>query len=108
MTKRKLHLSSGVNETMMSRRRQGDVCGLEKPLPRQPIFVDYMRELIEQLRLQGRYGTAKNYEKALRVFTKFMGDNEFPLAAISSRTMAEFNSYLLRRGLLRNSISFYM
>ena len=108
MTKRNLHLSSGVNETMMSRRRQGDACGLEKPLPRQPFFVDYMRELIEQLRLQGRYGTAKNYEKALHVFTKFMGSNEFPLAAISSRTIAEFNSYLLRRGLLRNSISFYM
>lgn len=108
MIKRKLHLSSGINETMMSCSRKGGSCGYEKPLPRQTLFVDYMRELIEQLRLQGRYGTATNYEKALRMFTKFMGDNEFALAAINSRAMAEFNSYLLRRGLLRNSISFYM
>ncbi|MBR5848069.1 MAG: site-specific integrase [Bacteroidaceae bacterium] len=101
MTKRKLHLSSGASGATMPRRH-------EKPLPR-PVFLShYMRELIEQLRLQGRYGTAANYEKTLRVFSKFMGGKELPLTAITGRTIADFNTYLLRRGLLRNSISFYM
>lgn len=101
MTKRKLHLSSGAGGAMMPRRR-------EKPLLRTVFLSNYMRELIEQLRLQGRYGTAANYEKALRVFSKFMGGTELPLTAITGRTIADFNTYLLRRGLLRNSISFYM
>lgn len=101
MTKRKLHLSSGAGGTTMLRRR-------EKPLPRPVLLADYMRELIERLRLDGRYGTANNYEKALRVFSKFMGGKEMPLSAICSRTIADYNTYLLRRGLLRNSISFYM
>lgn len=101
MTKRKLHLSSGAGAATMPRRH-------EKPLPR-PVFLSrYMCELIEQLRLQGRYGTATNYEKGLRVFSKFMGGKELPLTAITGRTIADFNTYLLRRGLLRNSISFYM
>ena len=80
----------------------------EKPLLRTVFLSHYMRELIEQLRLQGRYGTAANYEKTLRVFSKFMGGKELPLTAITGRTIADFNTYLLRRGLLRNSISFYM
>jgi integrase len=101
MTKRKLHLSSGAGAATMPRRH-------EKPLLRTVFLSHYMRELIEQLRLQGRYGTATNYEKALRVFSKFMGGKELSLTAITGRTIADFNTYLLRRGLLRNSISFYM
>lgn len=84
MTKRKLHLSSGVGGAMMPRRR-------EKPLPRPVFFSHYMRELIEQLRLQGRYGTAANYEKTLRVFSKFMGGKELPLTAITGRTIADLH-----------------
>ena len=108
MTKRKLHLSSGAGGAMMSRRQKNDAGSRGKSLPYQPLLSDYMRGLIEQLRLEGRYGTAKNYEKALRVFTRFMGDKEFLLTAINSRMIAEFNAFLLRRGLQRNSTSFYM
>ncbi len=108
MTKRKLHLVSGAGGNMMPCRRKSDDNRREKSLSGRTLFSDYMHELIEQLRLEGRYGTAKNYEKTLRVFCKFMGGKELPLTAINSRTIAEYNTYLLRRGLLRNSISFYM
>ena len=105
MTKRKLHLASGVGDAMMPCRQKsidGGRCGGKI------LLAEYMRELIERLRLEGRYGTAKNYEKALCVFGKFMNGRELPLSAINGRTIAEYNTYLLRRGLLRNSISFYM
>lgn len=108
MTKRKLHLSSGAGGAMMSRRQKNDAGSRGKSLPCQPLLSDYMRGLIEQLRLEGRYGTAKNYEKALRMFSKFMGGKELPLTAINSRAIADYNTYLLRRGLQRNSTSFYM
>ena len=105
MTKRKLHLASGAGGAMMPCRQKsigGGRCAGKI------LLAEYMRELIERLRLEGRYGTAANYEKTLRVFSKFMGGKELPLTAITGRTIADFNTYLLRRGLLRNSISFYM
>lgn len=108
MTKRKLHLASGAGGNMMPSRRKNADSRREKPLTCRTLLSDYMRELIGQLRLEGRYGTAKNYEKTLRVFNEFMGGRELPLTAMNSRTIAEYNTYLLRRGLLRNSISFYM
>ena len=66
----------------------------------------FMREQIAQLTADNRLGTARNYTRTLRSFSGFLG--ELPFAAFTERLVEEYNAYLLRRGVVRNTVSFYM
>ena len=68
----------------------------------------YIQRQINHLRDCNRYGTASNYERAMRSFSNFTGHSKVPLTAITEQLIENYNSFLLRRGLMRNSISFYM
>lgn len=67
----------------------------------------FMKEQIDYLRRCNRIGTAGNYERAMRSFARFIGD-DLPIVAITERLIDDYNAYLLQRGVVRNSISFYM
>ena len=68
----------------------------------------FMREQIAQLTADNRLGTARNYTRTLRSFSVFLGGGELPFAAFTERLVEEYNAYLLRRGVVRNTVSFYM
>ena len=70
--------------------------------------LDYIRTQIEQLRATNRLGTAKNYEKTMCSFGEFLGDVRLPLSALTEQVITDYNSFLIQRGLVRNSVSFYM
>ena len=72
------------------------------------LVLDYMRSQVEQLRATNRLGTAKNYEKTMCSFGEFLGDVHLPLSALSEQVITDYNSFLIQRGLVRNSVSFYM
>lgn len=72
------------------------------------LVLDYMRTQIEQLRAANRLGTAKNYEKTMCSFGEFLGDVRLPLSALTEHVITNYNSFLIQRGLVRNSVSFYM
>ena len=72
------------------------------------LVLDYMRTQIEQLRATNRLGTAKNYEKTMCSFGEFLGDVRLPLTALTEQVITDYNSFLIQRGLVRNSVSFYM
>lgn len=67
----------------------------------------FMRSQIVDLRRCNRLGTASNYERALQSFARFLG-GDIPLAALSGELIDSYNAYLARRGIRRNSVSFYM
>ena len=67
----------------------------------------FMREQIAQLTADNRLGTARNYTRTLRSFSGFLGGGELPFAAFTERLVEEYNAYLLRRGVVRNTV-FYM
>lgn len=71
-------------------------------------FNEYIQQLITNLKLQGRYGTARNYEKAFKSFAKFCGGDRIPIEYINSNFVLKYNNYLIGRGVIRNTISFYM
>jgi len=78
-------------------------------LPKSHILVlDYMQTQIEQLRAANRLGTAKNYEKTMTSFGAFLGDIRLPLSALTEQVITDYNAFLIQRGLVRNSVSFYM
>ena len=70
--------------------------------------LDYMRTQVKQLRDTNRLGTAKNYEKTMCSFGKFLGDVRLPLSALTEQVIIDYNAFLVQRGLVRNSVSFYM
>lgn len=72
------------------------------------LVLDYMRTQIEQLRATNRLGTAKNYEKTMCSFGDFLRDVRLPLSALTEQVITDYNSFLIQRGLVRNSVSFYM
>lgn len=68
----------------------------------------FMREQIGRLEKADRFGTAKNYEKVLNSFSGFLEGEDLPFFALTERLVGDYNAYLLRRGMVRNSVSFYM
>ena len=72
------------------------------------LVLDYMRTQVEQLRATNRLGTAKNYEKTMCSFREFLDDVKLPLSAMTEQVVTDYNSFLIKRGLVRNSVSFYM
>ncbi len=71
-------------------------------------LLAYIRAEVDRLLRANRYGTARNYAKTARSVAAFMGGVDLSLTALDERFVAEYNVFLLRRGLVRNSISFYM
>ena len=72
------------------------------------LVLDYIHTQVEQLRATNRLGTAKNYEKTMSSFSEFLGDVRLPLSALTEQVITDYNSFLVQRGLVRNSVSFYM
>lgn len=72
------------------------------------LVLDYMRSQVEQLRATNRLGTAKNYEKTMCSFSEFLDNMYLPLSALTEQVITDYNAFLVQRGLVRNSVSFYM
>lgn len=71
-------------------------------------LLDYMGWQIVHLKAVNRLGTAHNYEKARRSIEEFLEGEQLPLSGLTEELIADYNVFLVRRGLVRNSISFYM
>lgn len=72
------------------------------------LISEFIEEQIKQLRESERFGTANNYEKTLRSFMNFIGDRKMTFSDFDENLVSDYNSYLIKRGLMRNSVSFYM
>lgn len=68
----------------------------------------FMREQIALLTKNNRLGTARNYTRAYNSFAAFLGGADLPFAAFTESLVEEYNAYLMGRGVVRNSVSFYM
>ena len=72
------------------------------------LVLDFMQNQIRLLRNANRLGTALNYEKTMKNFTEFLGGVNLPFSAMTEQLIADYNAFLVQRGMVRNSISFYM
>lgn len=68
----------------------------------------FIGERIAQLRACDRLGTARNYERAMNSLSQYLEGEDLPFAALTERFVDGYNAYLVRRGVVRNSVSFYM
>lgn len=70
--------------------------------------LDFMQKQIQLMYKANRLGTARNYEKTMKNFAEFIGGGYLPFSAMTEQLVTDYNAFLVQRGLVRNSISFYM
>lgn len=68
----------------------------------------YMKGEIEQLKSNKRLGTARSYQRTLSSFSAFLNGKDLSFTVLSEETVMSYNDWLLERGVVRNTISFYM
>lgn len=71
-------------------------------------IVEYMAMLAEQLTAANRFGTAHNYRKAIRSLELFLDGESATLSAIDEEFVGRYDVFLVQRGIVRNTRSFYM
>lgn len=77
--------------------------------PKQSIgILDFMQNQIQMLVDANRLGTALNYGKTMKCFKEFLKGKNPPFTEMTECLIANYNVFLIQRGLVRNSISFYM
>lgn len=70
--------------------------------------VSFTRKLIVDLRRIGKISMARRYGLTLNSLLKFTGDKEVKWEDFNSTLVTGFEEFLRKRGLCRNSTSFYM
>lgn len=85
-----------------------DIVGKFRQTNRQTTFFAFMRQQIKSLSNANRFGTANNYEKALCSFSTFLQGEDIHFSMMTETLVENYNAWLIRRGIVRNSISFYM
>lgn len=73
-----------------------------------PTLFSYMYKLIDRLSAAGKARTAETYYAAMSSFRHFRQSRDIPLSEITGELIEEYQMYLEKKGLIPNSISFYM
>ena len=63
---------------------------------------------IAWLQTVGRDGTAQNYQRARNSFSLYRCGRDIPLRSVTSELICDYESWLKRRSVTRNTVSFYM
>lgn len=85
-----------------------DVAKLFVKQAKSNMFCPFMREVIGKLRRMGKVRTAETYEAALRSFMAFRKHRDVALDMMDSDMMQMYEAYLKKRGVTKNTSSFYM
>lgn len=64
--------------------------------------------LIDEFKNDGRWGNARNLQRALNSFSDFLGGLDRPLKQVDERLVMEYEQWLRTRKVSKNSSSFYM
>lgn len=71
-------------------------------------ILDFARALAKELKLSGRYGTARSYTCATERFIEFTGHYDMKFEELDSSILKDFERHLLMQNKSRNTISMYM
>ncbi len=71
-------------------------------------LFNYMRGIISKLMQNGKVRTSETYTAALNSFKKFRNGEDIMLDSLNSETMEAYEAWLLSRGVVPNTTSFYI
>lgn len=89
-----------AKQSCVRRLRQADKTGIG--------FLEFANSVIELLASSGRTSTVARYSTSINSFRRFTSNKDVALAALDSRLIVEYDTYLDSLGLKSNSRSFYM
>lgn len=70
--------------------------------------IDYVNSQISLLSNAGRLGTAHNYTRTRNSLQAFLKGRDIPLRKFDETLVMEYSGFLMQRGVVRNTASFYM
>lgn len=85
-----------------------DVTGEFNRYVREYTLFNFMERTIAKLRHNGRIRTSETYKSALDSFRKFRRNEDIMIACITSEMMEDYEAWHRSRGVIPNTISFYM
>ena len=71
-------------------------------------LFNFMQGIIARLQQLGKHRTGETYHATLRSFMQFREEKDIPLEEIDADLMLIYEAHLRKKGLARNSTSFYM
>lgn len=71
-------------------------------------MLAYVETQAAGLEANGKLGTARNYRRTLGSFSDFLGGRDIPFSLVDERLVGQYDDWLRRRGVVRNTVSFYM
>lgn len=71
-------------------------------------ITDFFTKQIQKLKNDNRRGTAHNYNKTLKSLKAFMKNTDSTFNIVTEQFVESYNTFLIQRGVVRNTISFYM
>ena len=71
-------------------------------------ITDFFTQQIQKLKNDNRQGTARNYSKTLKSLKAFMKNTDSTFNIVTEQFVESYNTFLIQRGVVRNTISFYM
>ena len=79
----------------------------DEPLSKNGVF-EYLGKQIERLRSLGRIRSCEAMQSTLHSFRKFRGEIDISFTKLDKDVIEQYEAYLRKRGLSRNTTSFYM
>ena len=70
--------------------------------------IEFMQEQIDFLTDCNQLGTARNYRLATNSLSAYLNGRELRFQELTSQFVEQYSEHLLRKGLMRNSLSFHM
>lgn len=70
--------------------------------------LSFMDARIAELSAAGKQGTARNYTRAKDSLARYLGGDDIPFISLTADFVAGYALFLEKRGVVRNSVSFYM
>lgn len=70
--------------------------------------VGFISEQIQFLLGCNRLGTARNYRSAMECLRGYLAGRELSFLDLNAQFVERYNDYLIRKGLVKNSVSFHM
>lgn len=70
--------------------------------------LSYLENLIQGLKRNGQWGTARNIQRTLNSFSTFLCGEDIPFCQLDEALVIEYEEWLAGRQVTKNSSSFYM
>ena len=85
-----------------------DIAGRFLSPERHVQVIEFMHGQIRFLSDCGRFGTAMNYTRAADSLSEFLAGRELRFSEVTPLFAEQYGNHLMRKGMLRNSLSFHM